>query len=175
MTKWTIDPTHSEIGFKVKHLMISTVSGKFNRFSVDAETVNDDDFEGAKIDFSADIDSINTGMDQRDTHLKSDDFFNATEFPKLQFKSRSFTKEAKDEFTLTGDLTIRDVTKPVTLEVTYSGLMQDFYGNWKAGFEAKGKFNRKDFDLKWSATTEAGGVVVSDEVKLLLDIQLQRQ
>lgn len=175
MAKWTIDPTHSEIGFKVKHLMISTVSGKFNTFSVDVETSTDDNFENASISFSADVDSITTGMDQRDTHLKSDDFFNAASFPQLTFKSTRFTKKDGDEFSLEGDLTIRDVTQPIALDVIYSGLMQDFYGNWKAGFEAKGKINRKDFNLKWSATTEAGGVVVADEVKLNLDLQLQRQ
>lgn len=174
MAKWSIDPTHSEIGFKVKHLMISTVSGKFTRFTVEAETKDDTNFEGATIKFSADVDSISTGMDQRDNHLKSDDFFNAGQFPQVLFSSTRMEKTGNDTFALEGNLTIRDVTRPVKLDVSYSGIMQDFYGNWKAGFEISGKINRKDFNLKWSATTEAGGVVVSDEVKLLLDVQLQR-
>lgn len=174
MAKWTIDPAHSEIGFKVKHLMISTVSGKFTRFTVEADTANDNDFEGASIRFSAEVDSITTGMEQRDNHLKSDDFFNAEAFPQLSFQSTRFARTSDESFVLEGDLTIRDVTKPVTLEAAYSGLMQDFYGNWKAGFELTGKINRKDFNLKWTATTEAGGVVVADEVKLHLDVQLQR-
>lgn len=174
MAKWKIDQAHSEIGFKVKHLMISTVSGKFNSFTADVETGSEDDFTGTKATFTTEVASITTGMEQRDGHLKSDDFFNAEQYPQLHFESTKFDKTGKDTFEVTGMLTIRDVTKPVTLNVTYLGLMKDFYGNLKAGFEAKGAINRKDFGLKWSATTEAGGIVVSDEVKLSLDIQLQR-
>jgi polyisoprenoid-binding protein YceI len=173
MATWSLDTLHSEIGFKVKHLMISTVSGKFNQYDALVETTSNDDFKGAKVSFSADIESITTGNDQRDGHLKSDDFFNAAQFPKLTFENGILLSTSNGEMILKGDLTIRDVTKPIELQVSYSGLMTDFYGNQKAGFEAIGKINRKDFQLKWSATTEAGGVVVSDEVKLVLDIQLQ--
>jgi polyisoprenoid-binding protein YceI len=174
MAIWTIDPLHSEISFKVKHLMISTVSGKFTTFEANVETSGDEDFTNANVSFSADIDSITTGNDQRDGHLKSDDFFNAASFPKLSFTSGSLAKEG-DKMKLTGDLTIRETTQKISLDVVFSGLMTDFYGNVKAGFEAVGTINRKDFGLKWSATTEAGGIVVSDEIKLALDIQLQKQ
>ncbi|HRH33949.1 MAG TPA: YceI family protein [Catalimonadaceae bacterium] len=174
MAKWTIDPTHSEVGFKVKHLMISTVSGKFTQFNGEIESSSDEDFSGSKISFSADVNSIDTGMEMRDNHLKSDDFFNAEKFPHLSFTSTSFEKTGSDKYLMKGHLTLRDVTLPVTLQVTYSGTMVDFYGNQKAGFEISGSINRQEFGLKWSATTEAGGIVVSDEVKLNLDIQVQK-
>lgn len=169
--KWSIDPTHSEVEFKVKHLMISTVSGKFSSFQGEATSLADD-FSDASIQFSADIKSISTGNEMRDGHLMSDDFFNADAYPQLTFASTSFTKNADGEYALTGDLTIRNITKSVKLEVAYNGMMTDPYGNQKAGFELNGKINRKDFDLKWTATTEAGGIVVSDEVKLVCNIQL---
>lgn len=173
LTKWSIDPMHSEIEFKVKHLMISTVTGKFNEFDASIASANED-FTGAKISFSAKTASINTGNEQRDGHLKSDDFFNSEQFPELKFESTSFVKNG-DDYKLTGNLTIRDITKEVVLDVVYNGTMTDFYGNVKAGFELTGKINRKDFNLKWSATTEAGGVVVSDEVKIHCNIQFAKQ
>lgn len=169
--KWSIDPTHSEVEFKVKHLMISTVTGKFTSFQGEAETATDE-FGGASIKFSADVKSISTGNEMRDGHLMSDDFFNAESYPQINFASTSFTKNSDGEFELLGDLTIRNITKSIKLEVSYNGMMTDPYGNQKAGFELSGKINRKDFDLKWTATTEAGGIVVSDEVKLVCNIQL---
>jgi polyisoprenoid-binding protein YceI len=171
--QWTVDPMHSEIEFKVKHLMISTVTGKFKSFEASAVTEGDE-FEGANIKFSANVNSIDTGNEQRDGHLQSDDFFNAASFPVLAFVSTSMTKNAKGGFDLVGDLTIRDITKSVKLDVDFNGTMTDPYGNLKAGFELVGSINRKDFDLKWSATTEAGGIVVSDEVKLICNIQLAK-
>jgi polyisoprenoid-binding protein YceI len=173
-TAWAIDTAHSEIHFKVKHMMVSTVTGSFNKFEGSVET-DGDDFEGADIRFEADVDSISTNNEQRDAHLKSDDFFNAQRFPKLTFESTSFTKKSGGNYRLTGDLTIRDVTKRVELDVEYNGTAVDPYGNTKAGFEISGKINRKDFNLKWNAVTEAGGVVVSDEVRLVLNVQLTRQ
>jgi polyisoprenoid-binding protein YceI len=172
-TKWAIDPTHSEIEFKIKHLMISTVTGRFRDFSAAVESENED-FSDAKISFSANVASISTGNEQRDGHLKSDDFFAAEKFPTLNFTSISFTKEG-DEYKLTGDLTIKDVTKIVTFDVEYSGVQGDFYGNTKAGFELTGKIKRKEFNLTWDAVTEAGGIVVSDEVKIACNIQLVKQ
>jgi polyisoprenoid-binding protein YceI len=166
--KWAIDPTHSEVSFKVKHLVISTVTGYFRKFEGAAET-SSDDFNGAKVSFSADIDSIDTNQSDRDGHLKSDDFFNAEQFPKLSF---SGTLEGN---TLTGDLTIRDVTKTVELDVDFGGVAEDPYGNTKAGFEIEGKISRKEFNLKWNAVTEAGSVVVSDQVKIILSVQLVKQ
>ncbi len=172
MAQWNIDPTHSEVQFKVKHLMISTVTGSFSTYEGTVNTVNDTDFEGASINFTADIDSISTGQEQRDGHLKSGDFFDAEKFPKLTFVSTSFTKKSGDEYVLEGNLTMRDKTNPVKLEVEFGGIMTDFYGNTKAGFEISGKINRQDFDLTWNGVTEAGGIVVSEEVKLIFNIQV---
>jgi polyisoprenoid-binding protein YceI len=169
--KWSIDPSHSEIEFKVKHLMISTLTGKFTSYTATMDH-SAEDFSDAAITFSADINSINTGNEQRDGHLMSDDFFNAEKYPTLNFVSTSFLKETNGEFTLVGDLTIRDVTKSVQFTGEFNGLMTDPYGNQKAGFEMSGKINRKGFNLKWTATTEAGGIVVSDEVKLFCNIQM---
>lgn len=174
MSTYKIDPMHSEIMFKVKHMMITNVTGKFSSFDA-TMTTSGDDFSGASIQFEADIDSIDTGNGQRDGHLKSDDFFNAEKFPKLSFTSTGFTKISDDEYKLKGDITIRDITKEIELDVDYGGTMTDFYGQEKSGFELTGKINRKDFDLKWSAVTEAGGVVVADEIKLQLAVQMIKQ
>jgi polyisoprenoid-binding protein YceI len=173
-SKWAIDPSHSEISFKVKHLVVTTLTGKFDAFEGALETANDD-FSDANISFSADIASINTGNADRDGHLKSDDFFNAEAFPKLTFTSTSFTKVSADEYKLAGNITLRDVTKPIELTVEYGGTATDPWGNVKAGFEINGKIKRKEFGLKWDAITEAGGAVVSDEVKLHLNVQLVKQ
>jgi polyisoprenoid-binding protein YceI len=171
---WAIDPTHSEVLFKVKHLVISTVTGKFNQF--DAKfTTESDDFSDAQIEFSADINSISTNNEQRDGHLKSDDFFNAEKFPQLTFVSTEFKKVAGSDYKLKGNLTIRDITKEVVLDVEHGGVADDFYGNTKAGFEIEGKISRKEFGLTWNGITEAGGVVVGDEVKLILNIQFALQ
>ncbi|MBL7978377.1 MAG: polyisoprenoid-binding protein [Bacteroidetes Order II. Incertae sedis bacterium] len=173
-TIWTIDPTHSEIGFRVKHLMISTVKGQFRRFSATA-TTEGDAWENASLQFEAEVDSIETGVEQRDGHLKSEDFFHASAFPTLRFVSTAFHAKSEDTYEMTGNLTIRDVTLPLTLKATYGGTMTDFYGQTKAGFEVSGNISRKAFDLKWDAVTEAGGIVVSDDVKLVLDVQMTKQ
>ena len=168
-TKWIIDTSHSEVSFKVKHMMISTVSGVFKSFNATAQT-NGDDFNQADIEVNVAIDSINTNNADRDAHLKSDDFFNAAEFPEMTFTSSSF-----EDGILKGNLTIRDITKEVTLESDFNGIAVDPYGQTKAGFELRGEINRKDFGLKWSAITEAGNVVVSDMVKLNIDVQMIKQ
>jgi len=173
LTKWTIDSAHSEITFKVKHLVISTVTGKFKDFDASIESDNED-FENATIAFEANIDSIETGNGDRDNHLKSEDFFNATEYPKMIFESSSFKKTGDGEYKLVGELTIRDKTKQVELDAEYGGTVVDPYGNTKAGFDVTGKINRKEFGLTWSAVTEAGSVVVSDQVKLNLNVQFTR-
>ena len=170
LTKWNIDTTHSEITFKVKHLVISTVTGKFTDFDASLET-DSEEFEDANIRFEATINSIETGNEDRDNHLKSDDFFNAAEHPKMIFESTQFKKTGEDDYRLLGNLTIRGNTQPVELKAEYGGTVQDPYGNIKAGFDVTGKINRKDFGLKWNAVTEAGNVVVSDEVKLSLNVQ----
>lgn len=172
-SKWAIDPTHSEIEFKAKHLMITTVTGRFKEFSAMVESENDD-FSDAQISFSAAIASISTGNEHRDGHLKSDDFFAADKFPALTFKSTSFKKYGND-YKLTGDLTIRDISKQVTFDVEYSGIQNDPYGNTKAGFELTGKIKRKEFGLTWDTVTEAGGIVVSDDIKIVCNIQLVKQ
>lgn len=170
---WAIDPMHSEIQFKVKHLVISTVTGQFNTFSGQV-TADGEDFDGAEVSFEADIDSIDTNNEQRDQHLKSADFFDAANHPKMTYKGK-LEKNGEDSYLLNGEMNIRGHAKPVALEVSFGGQMVDPYGNEKAGFEISGKINRKEFGLAWSAVTEAGGVVVADEVKLLLNVQLGKQ
>ncbi|MFZ4558764.1 MAG: YceI family protein [Saprospiraceae bacterium] len=172
MATWTIDPAHSDITFKVKHLMISTVKGEFKDFSASMEADTANGFEGAVISFSAKIDSISTGNEQRDGHLKSADFFDAATYPELRFVSTAFKRVDEGKFHLEGTLNIRGTERPVVLEGEYNGVMDDFYGNTKAGFDLRGKINRHDFGLAWSAVTEAGGVVVSDEVRLELNVQM---
>jgi polyisoprenoid-binding protein YceI len=174
MTTWTIDTAHSEIGFKVKHLVISTVSGKFNSFEGKLDG-DPDKLEKAKISFWADINSIHTGNEQRDGHLKSADFFDAAHHPRLSFVSTSIKKIDEENYKVTGDLTIRGKSKPVTLDVEFGGIQDNLYNQTVAGFEIKGKINRQDFGLTWSAVTEAGGVVVSDEVKLVINAELVKQ
>lgn len=171
MSKWIADKTHSNIQFKVKHLMINTVTGDFTDYEIEVES-DAVDFSDASIRFIADVASIHTGVDARDAHLRSDDFFNADAFPKMTFVSSAFTHVADDKYVLKGDLTIRDITLPVTLDVEYGGRMNDFYGNTKAGFEISGTINRKEFGLKWNALTETGGFAVSENVKLVLNVQL---
>lgn len=169
-TKWVVDPTHSEIGFKVKHMMFTNLSGSFTQFEATAET-EDDSFENAKFDFSANTESVNTGNNDRDNHLRSEDFFDSEQFPKMTFTSSSFTKKGGGEFTLTGDLTIRGTKKTITLDVEFGGTGQDPWGNVKAGVSATGKLNRKDFGLTWNSALETGGVLVGDEVKLQIELQ----
>lgn len=173
-TKWSIDPTHSEIGFKVKHMMFTNVSGNFQTFEATAESTHDD-FTEASFDFSADTASISTGNTDRDNHLKSADFFDADTYPKLQFKSTGMKNISGNEYELTGDLSLHGVTKPVTLHVEFGGIMQDPWGNTKAGFTITGKINRKDWGLHWNAALETGGVLVSEEVRLFIEIQMVKQ
>ena len=165
MTQWNIDTAHSEINFKVRHLVVSTVTGHFERFNARIDAANGE-FSDAKIMFDADVDSISTKNAQRDGHLKSADFFDAANHPKLSFISTSVKKLSDHELQVTGDLTMRGVTRPVTLDVVYNGTVAGFGGARVAGFEIRGKLNRFDFGLHWSAVTETGGVVVSNEVKL---------
>ncbi len=174
LTKWSIDPMHSEVQFKVKHLVISTVSGFFKSFQGTVET-QDDNFENAHIEFSLDINSIETNQSQRDEHLKSPDFFDAAAYPHITFKSTSFKRSGEGEYKLEGDLTIKNQTKPVKLNVDFGGIAADFYGNTKAGFEITGKINRKEFGLTWDGVTEAGSIVVGEDIKLQINAQLAKQ
>jgi polyisoprenoid-binding protein YceI len=173
--KWALDPTHSEIQFKIRHLMISNVTGQFTKFDVSAET-EEEDFLTAKISFSADVDSITTGNEQRDGHLKAPDFFDSAKFPQVKFVATNYESVDDDgSYELYGDLTIRDVTKQVKLDVEFGGIVKDPWGNTRAGFEINGKVNRKEFGLQWHAVTEGGGIVVSDDVRIHCAIELIKQ
>lgn len=174
LTKWSIDPTHSEIIFKVKHLMISTVTGHFKDYSLEVETEGDDFHTAKKIEFSADIHSIDTNNEQRNAHLRSADFFNAEQNPKLQFSGTKYEVKG-DEAKLHGNLTIAGITKPLTLDVEFGGVVKDPWGGERAGFTIKGKLSRKEFGMVYNAALEAGGVVVGDEVKINAEVELVKQ
>lgn len=165
MKTWKIDPAHSEVIFKVKHLVISTVTGHFDSFDASIESDNED-FTDAKIKFRADVNSINTKNEQRDQHLKSPDFFYAEKFPAITFESKSVKRISDHELEVTGDFSIRGITKEQKLDVIYNGTVSGFGDVKVAGFEIRTKVNRFDYDLKWNAVTDAGGVVVSNEVKI---------
>jgi polyisoprenoid-binding protein YceI len=169
MIKWTIDPAHSVVEFKVRHLMINNVKGRFKKFSGEVESATDD-FKSPKILFTADIASLDTGSEQRDKHLHSAEFFNIEKYPELKFTGRKY--EGKQ---LEGDLTIAGITKPVKLNVEFGGIAKDPRGNTKAGFSISGMIHRKDWGLNWNAPLEAGGVMVSDEVFISAEIQLLKK
>ncbi|MFY7786327.1 MAG: YceI family protein [Thermoflexibacteraceae bacterium] len=171
--KWALDITHSEIQFKIKHLMITNVTGGFTKYDVQVSSTGDD-FTNANISFTADVASINTNNEQRDGHLKSADFFDAEKFPQITFQSTSFSKVGGD-YELQGNLTIKGVGKPVKLSVEYGGLGKDPWGNIKAGFTISGKINRTDWGLGWNVALEAGGVLVGEDVKISCEIQLVKQ
>ena len=171
-TKWGIDPTHTEVQFKVKHLVISTVTGFFKKFSGSIESESDD-FNGALVNFSIDVNSIDTNQPDRDTHLKSPDFFAAEQYPTLEFTG-TLKLVSNGKFKLVGALTLRGTTKNLELDAEFGGIMVDPWGNTKAGFEINGKVNRKDFGLTWNAVTEAGGMVVSEEVRLHINAELAK-
>ena len=172
-TKWIIDPSHSEIAFKVKHLMISNVKGVFSQFN--GEVLTDDvDFSTAEINFNLNPATINTGNSDRDTHLKSPDFFDVEQFDQISFHSQSMKKVADDVYLLSGDLQIKGIARSVELKVEFGGLMTDPWGNTKAGFSLSGKINRKDWGLNWNAALETGGVLVSEEVKIISEVQLTK-
>jgi polyisoprenoid-binding protein YceI len=167
---WKLDNLHSNVKFTITHLVISEVDGSFKTFEGSISNTKDD-FSDASINFSVDVASVNTDNASRDGHLKGDDFFNAEAYPKMTFKSTSFKKKSGNQYTLTGDLTIRNVTKKVTFDVTYGGTAKDGYGNTKAGFKATGKINRLEYGLKWNTLTEAGGAVVGKDVSIQLNLQ----
>ena len=170
-TNWILDPSHSEVEFKVKHMMISNVSGNFTKFSATVETEGED-FMTAKVSFIADIDSIETGSDQRDTHLKSADFFDAAKFPQLKFVATKYENVDNDgSYEVYGELTIRGVTKPVRLDTEFGGVIKDPWGNTRAGITVSGKINRKDFGLTWNGVTEAGSLIVSEDVRIHVGLE----
>lgn len=171
-TKWAIDPTHSEITFKVKHLMISNVKGEFKTFQAN---IDGEDFTNSIISANIDASSISTNNNDRDTHLKSPDFFEVEKYPEITFVSTSFKKIDENEYELVGNLTMKGTTKEIKLNTEFGGFMKDPYGNEKAGFSINGKLNRKDFGLNWNAALEAGGVMVGNEIKINAEVQFVKQ
>lgn len=173
-TKWALDPTHSEIGFKIRHLMISNVSGNFNKFHVEVETKGSD-FENASVFATIDTDSINTNNQQRDEHLRNADFFEVETHPTIAFTSTRVEKVDQENYKLHGNLTIKDTTHPIALDVEYSGTAKDAWGNVKAGFTLSGKINRKDFGISYNAVLETGGLALGEEIKVHGELQLVKQ
>jgi len=170
-TKWILDPTHSEVEFKVKHMMISTVSGKFTQFTAEVQT-EEEDFMTARVSFTIDVNSITTGNEQRDGHLKAPDFFDTAKFPQIKFTATKYENVDNDgSYEVYGDLTIRDVTKQVKLDSEFGGVIKDPWGNTRAGITVSGKINRKEFGLQFHAVTEAGNVVLSDDVRIHVGLE----
>lgn len=169
MKKWTIDTAHSEIGFSVKHMMISKVKGSFTSFDAEVEA-NEENLTGALIDFKIETASINTNNGDRDNHLRSADFFDAEQYPYITFKANEIVKK-DEEYELNGDLTIKGVTRPATFEVEYGGKGTNPWGVEVVAFNAEGKINRKDFGLTWNQSLETGGVLVGEDIKISLDLQ----
>ncbi|MDI9340513.1 MAG: YceI family protein [Sediminibacterium sp.] len=170
-TSWNLDPTHSEVGFKIKHLMISNVRGSFNVINASVQN-SGNDFSNSNILFTAAVDSINTGNEQRDGHLKTGDFFNAEQFPEIRFESTAYDQNSGK---LDGKLTIKGVSKPVSLTAEFNGLGKDPWGNEKAGFSVHGKINRTDFGLTYNAALETGGVLLGEDIQLSADVQFVKQ
>lgn len=173
-TKWSVDKAHSSVKFTVTHMVISEVEGNFKNFD-GSITASSADFANAQIDFTVDVNSINTDNEARDGHLKADDFFNAEKYPKMSFKSSSFKKVSEGKYLLTGILTIRDKSKTVSFDVSYGGTRKDPYGNVKSGFKASTTINRQEYGLKWTGKTEAGELVVSDDVQISLKLEFTQQ
>ena len=173
MNTFKIDPLHSDIEFKVKHLMISTVNGRFNKF--DATMISElEDFTDAVLTFEADVDSISTNIADRDNHLKSDDFFSVDKYPKITFKSTEINNLDSGNYVVDGLLTIRDVELPIILKGTYNGNDIDAYGQTKYGFELEGIIKRSDYGLSFNAVGEKGGILVSDDIKIIVSIQMMK-
>jgi len=167
---WAVDRTHSSVKFTVTHMMVSEVEGSFKVYNGSLQSTGTD-FNNATATFSIDVKSVNTDDDQRDGHLKGDDFFNAEKYPTMNFKNTTFKKTGTNTYSVTGDLTIRDVTKKVTFTVVNPGVVKDPYGNTRAGFKATGAISRSAFNLKWNKMLEAGGAVVGDEVSMRLNLE----
>lgn len=171
---WKIDPVHSNVEFTVVHMVISEVSGHFKEFNA-TMTQGKDDFSGSTLDVTIKAASISTDNDTRDNHLRSADFFDVTKYPDLTFKSTSFEKTGENEYRITGDLTIHGITKPVTLDAKYLGQIKDSKGTVYAGFKATGRVNRYDYNLKWNRSLDAGGLLISENVDISLNIKMIRQ
>jgi polyisoprenoid-binding protein YceI len=169
-TKWALDPAHSSVDFSVRHMMIAKVKGSFNSFNATIEA-DPSDLTTANIEFTVDLASVDTRNEDRDNHLRSADFFDVENNPTMTFTSTSIVKTDEGEYDVTGDLTLRGVTRPETFVVTYEGTGKDPWGNEKVGFNAEGKIKRSEYGLTWNAALETGGVLVGDEIKVSLEIQ----
>jgi polyisoprenoid-binding protein YceI len=174
MATWKIDAVHSDVEFKIRHLMITNVTGYFGKYDATIES-SSDDFSDAKINFEADVASITTKNADRDGHLQGEDFFHAAQYPKITFESTSIKKIDSENLKVSGNLTMRGVTKPVELEVEYSAIVKDPYGQTKAGFEVKSKINRKDFGVSFNGVTDNGGLMLGEEVKFQASVQFVKQ
>ena len=173
-TKWSMDPTHSEIQFKVKHLMISTVTGHFSKFNSAVE-MEGDDISTAKINFTADVNSISTNNEQRDGHLKNTDFFDAENHPQIIFNSEKLEKVDDENYRIDGNLTMRGISRKVTLDAEFGGTTVDPWGNTRIGFSLSGKINRKDFGINFSMVSETGGVLLGEEVKIFANAEFVKE
>ena len=173
-TKWLLDPTHSELRFKIRHLMISNVSGAFKTFTAEVET-RGEDFSTAQISLTADVASISTNNESRDAHLRNSDFFEVEKYPELHFKSTRVEKVDDETFSIDGDLSLKGVTAPVKLNVEFNGVTNDPWGNERAGFLVTGKISRSKWGINFNAALETGGVALSDEVKISSELQLVKQ
>lgn len=173
-TTWTIDPAHSKISFSARHMVITEVTGQFDKFDLKM-TTEGEEFTNSNIEFTIDAQSVNTGIQDRDNHLRSADFFEAEKYPELKFVSKTIKKTDDEEYKMTGDMTIRDITKEIELDVTYGGQIVDPWGNTRAGFSIKGKLNRFDFGLRWNSLIEAGGAVVSKNINILCTVEVIKQ
>jgi len=173
-TKWILDPAHSVLGFRIKHLMISSVSGAFKNFRAEVKT-NETDFSSAQIDLTAEMESVYTNNEQRDAHLRESDFFEVKKYPELKFRSTKIEKAGNDTFALYGDLTLKGITKPVTLHVEYNRVAKDPWGGERAGFVITGKINRSEWGINFNGVLEKGGVLLSDEVRIDSELQLVKQ
>jgi len=171
---WALDPTHSELQFKIKHLMISTVTGQFNEFKASVET-DGDDFANAKVHFEATVDSISTNNEQRDAHLKNGDFFDAEKYPVIVFENEKMEKTGEDEYKLYGTLIMRGVSKKIILNAEFGGITKDPWGNTRTGFSVTGKINRNDFGISFGAVSETGGLLLGDEVKISANVQFVKE
>ncbi len=173
-TKWILDPTHSELGFKIKHLMITNISGSFKNFQAEAKTEGED-FSTAKINVTVDMASITTNNEQRDFHLRNSDFFEVEKHPELKFSSTKIEKADSDSFALYGELTLKGVTKPVKLNVEFSGVTKDPWGGERAGFSLTGKIKRSDWGINFNSLLETGGLALGEEVKISAEVQMVKQ
>ncbi|MFB5190187.1 YceI family protein [Alicyclobacillus fastidiosus] len=173
-TTWAVDASHSEIGFSAKHMMFTTVRGSFKKFEATV-TADPEDLSTAEIDFTIDVASVDTRNEDRDNHLRSGDFFDVENYPTITFKATEIKTTGEHEYDMTGDVTIHGVTKPVTFHVAYQGTGKNPWGAEVAGFEATATISRKDFGLTYNAALETGGVLISDQVKLNLEIQASKQ